>query len=396
MSPVQPSSDPCAAGAVVIGAGPAGLAAAASLLEVGERVLVLEKAACVGSAWRGHYERLHLHTVKQHSALPLLPFPRDYPKYVPRAKVVDYLTAYAAQFGISPRFAEEAIQVRKAGEGGWITVCRSGFECRSAFVVVATGANQVPNLPALPGISGFTGRVLHSADYRSAREFAGKRVLVIGMGNTGAEIALDLAEHEVPVAISVRSPVNVVYRDVAGRPTQLTSMALSRLPEKLGDAVALALRNLTVGKLERYGMRTSRVSPLKQLREEGRTPVIDVGTLAMIRKGRIAVRPGIDTFTPGGVRFLDGVAEPCDAVILATGFHSQAAQLFRGLEVPVDDKGLPRETIGRGPLDGAFFVGFDVRQPGGLLRTIGLQAQEVARAVHAPRGTAEPQGSCSA
>jgi cation diffusion facilitator CzcD-associated flavoprotein CzcO len=374
-------SDARAVDVVVIGAGPAGLAAAASLLAIGQQVIVLEKADCVGSAWRAHYERLHLHTVKQHSALPLLPFPRDYPKYVPRAKVAEYLSAYAAQFGITPRFGEEVIELRKAADGGWITVCASGLEFKSASVVVATGANQVPNMPALPGIRDFAGQVIHSAAFRSAREFAGRRVLVIGMGNTGAEIALDLAEHDVAVAISIRSPVNIVYRDVAGRPTQVTSMALARLPQKLGDAVALLLRNLTVGRLERYGMQTSSVSPLKQLREEGRTPVIDVGTLAMIRKGRIAVRCGIQTFTADGVRFQDGSAEAYDAVILATGFHSQAAQLFCGIDVPVDDKGLPAATKGTGPLQGVFFVGFDVRQPGGLLRTIGLQAQEVARTI---------------
>jgi hypothetical protein len=103
--------------------------------------------------------------------------------------------------------------------------------------------------------------------------------------------------------------------------------------------------------------------------------------LAMIREGRIAVRPGIETLTRDGVRFLDGSAEPYDAVILATGFHSQAAQLFSGVDVPVDDKGLPAAMTGTGPLKGVFFVGFDVRQPGGLLRTIGLQAREVARLV---------------
>jgi indole-3-pyruvate monooxygenase len=377
----QASPDVSAASVVVIGAGPAGLAAAASLAAIGVGVHVLEKADSVGSAWRGHYERLHLHTVKEHSALPRMPFPRDYPKYVPREKVVEYLTAYAAHFGIAPHFGEEAIQVRKSAQR-WVTASRSGRQWTSDFVVVATGANQVPNVPELPGLREFGGRWMHSAAYHSAAELAGQRVLVVGMGNTGAEIALDLAEHEAHVAISIRSPVNVVYRDVAGRPTQLTSMALSRLPEKLGDAVALALRNLTVGNIERYGIPRSDVSPLRQLRVEGRTPVIDVGTLAMIRKGRIAVRPGIQSCTPEGVRFADGTAEPYDVVILATGFHSQAAQLFAGMELDVDDKGLPRRMIGQGAFEGTFFVGFDVRQAGGLLRTIGLQAQEVARAIH--------------
>ena len=138
-------------------------------------------------------------------------------------------------------------------------------------------------------------------------------------------------------------------------------------------------------------MNTSKVSPLKQLREEGRTPVIDVGTLAMIREGRIAVRPGIGTFTSDGVRFLDGLAEPYDAVILATGFHSQAAQLFSGVDVAVDDKGLPAATMGTGPLEGVFFVGFDVRQPGGLLRTIGLQAREAARVMRGRVSSSPPQ-----
>ena len=376
----QASSDVSAASVVVIGAGPAGLAIAASLAGIGVRVHVLEKADSVGAAWRQHYERLHLHTVKEHSALPDLPFPRDYPKYVPREKVVEYLSTYAAHFGIAPHFGEEAIQVHKSGRQ-WVTVSRSGLQWTSDFIVVATGANQVPNLPELPGLREFAGRCMHSAAYRSAAELTGQRVLVVGMGNTGAEIALDLAEHETRVAISIRSPVNVVYRDVAGRPTQLTSMALSRLPEKLGDAVALALRNLTVGKLERYGIPTSDVSPLRQLRVEGRTPVIDVGTLAMIRKGRIEVRPGIERFTPEGVRFADGTFELYDVVILATGFHSRAAQLFAGLALDVDDKGLPRAMVGHGTLDGAFFIGFDVRQAGGLLRTIGLQAQEVARVI---------------
>ena len=365
---------------LVVGAGPAGLAVAGCLTRLGVRPEVIERARDVASSWRSHYERLHLHTVKEHSALPHVPFPSGCPKYVPRRQVVDYLASYAQQFGIAPRFGEEAVEIRR-DDGRWHTRCRSGLRIRSRCVVLATGANHVPNLPHFPGQDQYRGAVTHSSAYRDATPFAGKRVLVVGMGNTGAEIALDLAEHGVAVVLSLRSPVNIVYRDVLGRPTQLTSMALARLPTRLGDAVARLLRDLTVGDLGRWGIRTPATSPLQQLREEGRTPVIDIGTVKLIKSGAIAVRPGISSFTGEGVRFDNERGEPFDAVIMATGFGAAVGGLFPQAPVPVDGKGLPLQLAGEGPLEGAYFVGYDVRQPGGLLRTIGQQAQQVAQLI---------------
>jgi hypothetical protein len=169
-----------------------------------------------------------------------------------------------------------------------------------------------------------------------------------------------------------------VHRDVLGRPTQVTSMMLARLPTRIGDAVARVLRDLTVGDLGRYGLRTSTMSPLRQLREEGRTPVIDVGTLGMIKRGKIAVRPGIERFTPDGVQFADGRSETYGTVILATGYRPALGELFPGVRLEVDANGMPAQPAGAGELAGVYFVGFDVRQPGGLLRTIGQQAMQVA------------------
>jgi cation diffusion facilitator CzcD-associated flavoprotein CzcO len=368
---------PDAGDVLVIGAGPAGLAAAACLIRHGARPQVIDQADSVASSWHAHYRRLHLHTVRRHSSLPYLPFPGEYPRYVPRQQVAEYLESYAREFGIAPAFGEEAVAITRQ-DGGWETLCRGGRRFRSRFVVVATGANKVPNLPSFPGQQAFGGRVLHSREYRDPAPFAGRRVLVVGMGNTGAEIALDLAEQGVDVALAVRSPINIVLRDVLGRPTQVTAMLLSRLPNAVADAIAIAFRKLTVGDLRRYGLRTPTHSPLRQLREEGRTPVIDVGTVAMIKRGAIAVRPGIDSFTTDGVRFSDGRAERYDAVIMATGYRPALDALFPGVPVPVDANGMPPGIAGRGALDGVYFVGFDVRQPGGLLRTIGLQAMQVA------------------
>lgn len=372
---------------LVIGAGPAGLAVAATLIGKGRRPIVIEKGETVGASWRAHYARLHLHTVKTLSALPGLPFPNEQPRYVPRQGVVDYLSAYAAHAGIEPLFGEEAIAVVRDG-GAWRTTTRSAKTFRSSVVVVTTGANQHPNVPRIEGEREFAGRILHSRDYREAAPFAGQRVLVVGMGNTGAEIALDLAEHGVATTLSVRSPVNIVLRDVLGRPTQETSLLLSRLPRRVGDALASFFARVSVGDIERLGLRRSAMSPLRELRELGRTPVIDVGTLARIRAGEIVVRPGIRRLHASTVEFVDGTTAPTDAIVLATGYRAGIDALFPGLEVPVDDHGLPTHVVGQGPLAGVYFVGFDTRQPGGLLRTIAMQAVAVGERICA--GAAAP------
>jgi cation diffusion facilitator CzcD-associated flavoprotein CzcO len=372
---------------LVIGAGPAGLAVAATLIGKGRRPIVIEKGETVGASWRAHYARLHLHTVKTLSALPGLPFPNEQPRYVPRQGVVDYLSAYAAHAGIEPLFGEEAIAVVRDG-GAWRTTTRSAKTFRSSVVVVTTGANQHPNVPRIEGEREFAGRILHSRDYREAAPFAGQRVLVVGMGNTGAEIALDLAEHGVATTLSVRSPVNIVLRDVLGRPTQETSLLLARLPTRVGDALASFFARVSVGDIERLGLRRSSMSPLRELRELGRTPVIDVGTLARIRAGEIVVRPGIRRLHASTVEFVDGTTAPTDAIVLATGYRAGIDALFPGLEVPVDDHGLPAHVVGQGPLAGVYFVGFDTRQPGGLLRTIAMQAVAVGERICA--GAAAP------
>ncbi len=374
---------------LVIGAGPAGLAVAGCLVQRGLRPVVIEKADGVAAAWRSHYERLHLHTVKALSALPGRPFPEHYPRYVPRQAMVEYLVAYAGQHAITPLFEEAARTITPVADG-WLTVTGAERQIVSRSVVLATGANCVPRTPAFEGQALFTGRIVHSHAYRNAQSFAGQNVLVVGMGNTGAEIALDLTEQGVRAALSVRSPLNIVHRDVLGRPTQLTSIMLAKLPQRLGDSAARLLRNLTVRDLRRWGLMTSPLSPLRQLREFGKTPVIDVGTLARIKRGEIVVHPGIESLHARGVRFVDGSDEPFDAVILATGYEAQVQRLFPTTSVPLDGNGMRREVIGQGALAGVFFVGFDIRQPGGLLRTIHAQAVQVAQTLVERHASAAP------
>jgi hypothetical protein len=172
---------------------------------------------------------------------------------------------------------------------------------------------------------------------------------------------------------------------VLGRPTQLSSIALSKLPEPIGNALGSLLRDLTVGDLSRWGLRTPKASPLQQLRREGKTPTIDIGTVDRIKRGEIAVYPGIATLTRGGVRFTDGREQAFDAIVLATGYRAALEPLFPQHTLPLDARGLPSVVHGEGALAGLHFVGFDIRQPGGLLRTIAQQAEQVAAQIAAHR-----------
>ncbi|MGA7098133.1 MAG: NAD(P)/FAD-dependent oxidoreductase [Acidimicrobiia bacterium] len=355
---------------LIVGAGPAGLAVAGRLRQMGLEFEIIEKADRVADAWHRHYDRLHLHTVKELSHLPGAPFPADYPRYVPRSKLVDYYQAYVEKFDIEPRFGVEATSISRTADGRWLTETTDGGQILSDNVVIATGANRVPNRPRYPGEDAYQGQITHSRDYKSPEPFRGQRVLVVGMGNTGAEIALDLAEQGVESHISVRGPVNIVPRDVLGRPTQLTARMLARLPEWLGDRIGVLLRRVTVGDLSEYGIDTPEIPPLAQLRTQGKTPVIDVGTVRMIKRGRITVHPGIARFIKDGVVFDDGEQQAFDAVILATGYEARVEDLVEAGDGLIDEHGYPAQCAGTGDREGLFFVGFDNYQPGGILGTI--------------------------
>jgi len=205
---------------LIVGAGPAGLASAACLKQRGIEPLVLEAGASLGNSWRHHYDRLRLHTVKQQSHLPGVPFAKELARYPTRAEVVAYLDAYAARFAIVPRTAEQVRRVLAAEDGFVVESARATYRARA--VVIASGLNRVPNPERLPGQERFRGTLIHSRDDRNADRFVDQRVLVVGAGNTGAEIALDLAEHGARPTMALRSQVNILPRDFLGMPTQLT------------------------------------------------------------------------------------------------------------------------------------------------------------------------------
>ncbi|HEX2267611.1 MAG TPA: NAD(P)/FAD-dependent oxidoreductase, partial [Actinomycetota bacterium] len=233
--------------AVVIGAGPAGLAAAAMLRREGVETLVLERES-IGASWRKFYERLHLHTIRWLSGLPGLAIDRREGRWVSREGVVSYLERYARHHRLNVR---ESTDVRglNRNDGEWLVETAEG-PIAARFVVVATGFNRDPYLPDWPGLAGFTGELVHSIEYRNAAPYRGKDVLVVGTGNSGAEIAVDLVEGGArDVKISVRTPPNILRRDVAGVPSQLSGIVARRLPVPVADRISLVMQRLTVGDL---------------------------------------------------------------------------------------------------------------------------------------------------
>jgi cation diffusion facilitator CzcD-associated flavoprotein CzcO len=359
---------------LIIGAGTAGLACAATLKGRGVDTTLVEKADGVGAAWRGHYDRLHLHTAKEHSGLPGLPMPVDYPRYPSRDQVVDYLEGYARHHGIEPRFGIEVTGLRPTDDG-WRAQTSSGEELEAERVVVASGLNRAPHIPAWPGRDDFEGQVLHSGEYKTGAPFAGQKVLVVGFGNSGGEIAIDLVESGAErVALAVRGEVNVLPKEVLGQPILAIGIPTSFLPPRIKDALTWPLVRLTVGDITQYGLRKAPYGPSQQIAKDGRIPLIDIGTMALIKSGDVAVRPGIERFTAEGVEFTGGDTEAFDVVVLATGWE---ARVDRFLDVDdLDERGCPRVS-GAEMLPGLFVCGF-YTSPNGMIREACIEAERIA------------------
>ena len=360
----------------VIGAGPAGLAVGAALRRVGADFDILERSFQVGSSWRAHYERIRLHTIKQLSSLPYCPFPASYPRYVPRALMIEYLDRYAGMFDLRPRFGESVLSVKPDGLA-WRVESTSGV-LYASHVVIATGLNGEPTTPPLDGIETFPGQVLHSSDYVNSTPFAGQSVLVVGMGNTGAEIALDLCLGGASTSISVRGGVHVAPRDLLGLPIQLVAMGATRLlPDRINDAIFPTVLDWALGHPGRHGLRRPEEGILHQIASKGRIPVLDVGTIRKIAEGAIEVMPEVAQVQDSQVVFRAGPRRRFDAIIFATGYQPNYSK-FLASEASIT----PSHALTERLAQRLHFVGF--KSPvTGLLREISREAVRVAAKIGA-------------
>ncbi|GJN06287.1 hypothetical protein PR202_ga23998 [Eleusine coracana subsp. coracana] len=330
---------------IIVGAGQSGLAAAACLSQRGVRSLVLERDDCVGSLWRKRsYERVRLHLAKHYCALPHAPHPDAAPTYLPRDDFVRYLDAYAARFAVRTRLRREVraarydkatarweVEAMDLAAGGKVEL----YAAR--FLVVASGENDEKVVPEVPGIEGFPGTVMHACEYKSPEGMKGKAVLVVGGGNSGMEIAYDLADAGAVTSIVVRGELHVVNKQIWN-----VAMALyPYLPLWLIDKLVLLMCAVVFGDTAKHGLRRPAIGPFTMKCTTPAYPVVDVGAYAKIKSGEIRVLPAAVKSVHGNtVEFNEGKQYPFDAIVFATGYRSTVRRWLKSDDGLIGDDGM--------------------------------------------------------
>lgn len=371
----------------IIGSGPAGLACAAELGARGVPATVLEKGPRVGAAWAGRYDALRFNTDRWQSALPGAPFPREWGTFPTRDQYVDYLTRYAAQRGVAVRTGITVHRVDPVPEG-WVLDTSEG-PARCAHVVVATGLANRPVLPEWSQDPSFGGTVLHPDEYRNATPFHGQDVVVVGAGSSGLELAYDLARGGAGrVCLSVRTPPNILLREVHGIPADLPVPLFLHLPDRFVDRLLAGMQRRVIGDLTAYGLPPATEGAITALKRRGAgVAVVDPEVIDAIREGLITVLPEVTGLTTDGVVLADGQRVAAEVVLLATGYTTGLDRLVGHLDV-LDERGMPWARSAEEARPGLRFVGYVYRP--GLTGYVGRQARRVAREIAAAQRAGRP------
>jgi pyruvate/2-oxoglutarate dehydrogenase complex dihydrolipoamide dehydrogenase (E3) component len=356
---------------IIVGAGPAGLATSRELMRRGVDHRVLERGDRVGHTWANLYDSLVLHTGRHLSALPGMPIPKTAPLFVPRRDFVDYLRSYADTVRLPVNTNADVVAAERA-DGRWRLHLESGATLEAKVLVVATGIVANPYVPDIIGRHRFTGEVTHSVTYRRPDELSGKRVLIVGAGNSAGEIAVEIARAGGNVTVAVQSGARVVPRELLGIPIQYVSVALSPLPRVVLDSISAIMGGLSGLVRGPSGL------PPPPATVCPKVPLVGLALADALRARTIALRGGLKAFTSSGMRFADGSEEAFDHVIFATGYR--AAVQFLDRAVRVDRCGFARrnDRVVSADQENLYFVGHNYDTRGGLFN-ISLDAKRAAR-----------------
>ncbi|MEV1120304.1 NAD(P)/FAD-dependent oxidoreductase [Actinosynnema sp. NPDC049800] len=342
---------------VVIGGGQSGLAAAWAVKAAGCRPVILEAGERPVGSWAGYYDSLTLFSPVRFSSLPGLAFGGDPERYPHRDEVVDYLARYAEWLQVDVRTGCRVAKV-VAGDGGFEVLLADGRRLGAARVLAATGGFGTPHRPALPGLDRFTGPVVHAAEYRDPAPFEGKRVVVVGAGNSAVQIAVELASCA-RVTVASRQPVKFVPQRPLGRDVHWwwRVTGVDRAP---------------IG---------------RWLPPQFSTPVLDAGAYrAAIEAGRPDRRPVFTGLDGGTVTWADGRREPVDAIVLATGYRPGLGYLEAMGALDPDGRPLHRDGLST-KHRGLGYVGLEWQRTlaSATLRGVGPDARHVVRRLRGGR-----------
>jgi NADPH-dependent 2,4-dienoyl-CoA reductase/sulfur reductase-like enzyme len=366
---------------VVIGAGPAGVSVALSLKDRGVCPLLVDRADQIASSWRSCYDRLKLNTGRQFSHLPNRKYPKGTPVFPTRDQVVAHIEGHAREGGIDIRLSTPVDRIDRR-DGRWRLLSGTG-DIDSRYVVVATGYEHTPLIPDWPGRDGFTGALLHSSAYRNPFPFKGKRVLVVGPGSSGMEIAHDLATGgAAKVWLSVRTPPNIMLRQgPAGLPGDVIAGPLYHAPPRIADAIAKAARKANIGDLSEFGLPIPQEGPFTRSHRLNVAPsLVDIEVIDAIRDRSIEVVAAVSSFRGESVTLADGIAVEPDTVIAATGYRRGLEPLVGHLGV-LDADGVPRAGGTAPAADGLWFFGL-ISRPS-LIGYLGKQSKPLAKRIAA-------------
>jgi hypothetical protein len=363
----------------IVGAGPAGISAALSLRDRGVNALLIDRADCVGSSWRGRYDKLKLNTGRPFSHLPNRPYPKGTPMFPSRDEVVAHLDRHAHEDRIELGLSTMVDRIDPR-PGGWRLATSAG-EVDARQVVVATGYTHSPVVPDWPGKDGFTGELLHSSTYRNPTPLRDKEVLVVGSGSSGMEIAHDLATGgAAKVWLAIRTPPNILLRGLpGGLPGDLIATPLYHAPIRVADAITQRARLATLGDLTEFGLPIPAEGIFARNARLGHAPtIVDMEVVDAIKDGSIEVVGTVGSFDGAAVSLVDGTHLAPDVVISATGYLCGLENMVGHLGV-LDERGTPKATGEVPAADGLRFIGFLSRPS--LIGYVAKQSKGVAKRV---------------
>lgn len=342
---------------------------------------MLEPSPQAGQSWLDRYDSLKLNSVRWYSGFRGHPIPRASGRYVKREDFAGYIAEYARTQGIS--FVPcVALRVERSG-AHWATITSAGTFL-SRHVVVATGLMSRPRLPAWFGQPATQMRLLHSSEYRRASDFEGQAVLVVGAGNSGAEIATDLLRGRSggTVTVAIRTPPNIMPRDLWGMPLQNFAVPSRYQPLTMQDQTGRLVQRITLGDLGKTPVGRSPAGMFSRLKHDGVSPTVDDGFVRAVRDGTIKIVDAIESLDGAHARTASGTLVAADAVIAATGYRPGLDDLLGGLGV-LDENGFPPQYGAQCKLwqaTGLHFVGFS-SPLSGHLRECMILARRAAKGI---------------